>query len=316
MKASVAILGGGRLARAIGAILGETGADLRLWARRKAARTSLQKALPLSVVGSVAEACAGAQIVVFAVPASALREVAEAYGEVATGDQMVLHATRGVDAGFVLPHRVLRQETCVRKVGVLGGPLHFKELGAGRPIAAVLATRFDDTFVAAQRLLGGGPVHLHRSRDVLGVEVAGVVSNISALAVGLCDGVGLGDTARGVLLTRGLIEATRLGVALGAERATFSGLAGVGDLIPRKVASTERHHKVGSAIAHGASLEEALAGVRGEVEGVAAAEEAAKLAERLGLDLPLIQAVDMLLHGEADPKPTLEEILQLDLTLG
>ncbi|MDF1561903.1 MAG: NAD(P)-binding domain-containing protein [Deltaproteobacteria bacterium] len=316
MNSSVAILGGGRLAQSVAAILNAAGADVRVWTRRKAARAGLAKKELGTVVETVADACLDAGLVIFAVPAGGFREVAAAFGEVARGDQIVLHATRGVEEGFVLPSRILREETCIRKVGVLGGPLHFKDLTSGRPIAAVMATRYDDAYASVRATVGGQNVHLHRSRDLIGVEVAGLVANISALAVGICDGLGLGDTARGVILTRGLVEASKLGGVLGATRDTFSGLAGVGDLIPRKVSSTHRHHKVGEALAAGQKLEDALGPIRGEVEGILAAQEATRLAGRRGLELPLIHAVDMLVHGEADPRAALDEILQLDLELG
>lgn len=313
---TVSILGAGQLGRAVAEILAAGGSEVRMWSRRSTSRRAVGKRFPqLVLADSVAAACEAADLVIFAVPASALREVARAYGETATGDQIVLHATHGVGEGFVLPHQVLREETCVRKIGALGGPLQAREIAAGRPLAAVLASRFDETWQVVQALVAGLRVRIYPSRDVVGVEVAGAISNVTALAVGMADQLELGDTARGVLLTRGLVEAGRLGQALGADPSTFAGLAGVGDLIPRRITTTQRAHAVGGALAQGQALDEILAATKGEVEGVATAAEAVRLAERLGLELPLIQAVDMVLHGEADARQALEDVLQLDLDL-
>lgn len=317
MKTDIAVLGGGRLAQAVAEILVASGGSVRIWARRPAARRALAKKLEGVQVADTVEAAAGDVDLLFvAVPASALREVLGTLGEVARPDHLLLHATRGVDAGFVLPHQIVRQETCIRRIGVLGGPLHARDLTSGHPIAAVVASRFDETFAAVRRLTDGGPVHLQQSHDVVGVEVAGAVANVTALAVGMADALDLGDTARGVLLTRGLVEASRIGVHLGGVAETFTGLAGVGDLIPRRVASTERHHALGAALASGQNLDEAISAQKGEVEGVLTAQEAVRLAERAHLDLPLVQAVDMVLHGEADARAALEDVLGLDLDLG
>lgn len=316
MSPTVAILGGGAMGQAVAEILAATEVDTRMWVRRPAARRSLSKQRPkIAQAKSVAEACGAADMVFVAVPAGGLLEVVAAFGEVARPDHLLVHATRGVDPGFVLPHEVVRRQTCVRKIGVLGGPLHARDLTSGRPIAAVLASRFDETIAAVRGAVAGAKVHIHPSHDVVGVEVAGAVANVTALAVGMADHLGLGDTARGVLLTRGLIEAAEIGRSLGADAATFAGLAGVGDLIPRRVAATERHHQVGAAIAEGTPLDEALAAVKGEVEGVVTAGAACGLAERTGLSLPLATAVHRILAGEAEAGPALEAVLQLDLEL-
>lgn len=318
MTPSLAILGGGLLGRTVAKVAIAAGANVRLWARRAELRADLASKLPaLQTCAEVQEAADNATIVLLAVPASAVREVAAAYGDVARGDQFVLHAVRGVCPGerFLLPHRVVRQETSVRKIGVLGGPLFAPDLTGNRPMAALLASRFDEIHGAVSALVQGTPVHLHRSRDVIGVEVAGAISNVTALAVGMAEALELGDTIRGVLLTHGLGEATHLGAALGAESETFSGLAGVGDLIPRRIGSTERHWAVGAALATGTPLAEALADAGGEVEGILTAARAVTEAEHLGLDLALCRAVDDVLSGRRAAGDALEDVLQRDLGL-
>jgi glycerol-3-phosphate dehydrogenase (NAD(P)+) len=145
------------------------------------------------------------------------------------------------------------------------------------------------------------------------VESAGAISNVSALASGMADALELGETAQGMLLARGLAEAQRLGLALGAEPQTFAGAAGVGDLIPRRVTSTDRHREVGARVARGEDLDAVLAATGGPVEGVVTAKAALPEVARLKLKLPLIEGVARILTGEGDPRATLEALLQLDL---
>jgi len=322
MNVSAAILGGGMLGRAVAGIM-EKSVDARLWARRPEVREELAPTLPqTTLVDSLADATRGAAVVFFAVPASAVREVAALYGDVATGDQIVVHAVRGIcpGEGFGLVHSVIREETCVRKIGVLGGPLYAPELfsgrhGEARPLAAVLASRYDEPFELIRAVTASTAVRVQPSRDVIGTEIAGAISNVSALAVGMAEALDLGETARGVLLTAGLGEAARLGLALGAQAKTFAGLAGIGDLIPRKVASTARHHKVGAALAKGASLDEALEGLRGEVEGINSASAVLLEAARRDVELPLVSAVDAVCHGRQTADAAIESVLARDLDL-
>ncbi|MFW6369322.1 MAG: NAD(P)-binding domain-containing protein [Myxococcota bacterium] len=315
-KRKLAILGGGALGLAVARILAAGSIPFSLWSRSEATRRKASRALGGGVVvDTVAEAAGGAGAVLLAVPAPALREVCGAYGEVATGDQVVVHACRGVAEGFTLPHEVIRQESCARKIAVLGGPLHAVEMSSGRPLAVAAASRFDEAVQAVSYAMAGSLVRVHPSRDVVGVEVAGAVSNVTALALGLADGLGLGETPRGVLKMRGLTEATSLGLALGADRETFSGLAGVGDLIPRRVAATRRHHEAGALLAKEGASEATSEDLR-LLEGAVTARETRAMADRTGLSLPMVSAVAQVLSGEADPAAALESVLGLDLHLG
>jgi glycerol-3-phosphate dehydrogenase (NAD(P)+) len=306
------------MAQAIVWIVAAAGAPMALWARRKEQRDELESELSpthVRIVEAIGDAVEDAELVFIAVPTDALLEVAFAYGEHARGDQLVIHACRGVGDGFLLPHQMIRKRTCVRKIGVLGGPLHANEIGSGRPLAVVVASRFQETIRGVRSIAPEKAVFIHESKDVVGVEVAGALSNVTQIAAGMSDALELGDTARGVLLTRGLIDARRLGVAHGADVATFTGLAGVGDLIPRRVSSTDRHRTLGGRLAKGEEAERAIESLGGHVEGVKTAAEAAREAARLGLDLPLVRAVDQVLSGAKSPRESIESILRQDLEL-
>jgi glycerol-3-phosphate dehydrogenase (NAD(P)+) len=310
MNARVAILGGGNLAGAVAALLSKAEHDVVVWARNDKARNQLAQALRVKAAESAQEACRDAAVVVFAVPTHALRDVARMAGDVARGDQIALHACRGVTDDFTLPHQVIREETCIKKIGAIGGPLYLDDAARGRPLAAVIASRFDEVPAALKTMTRNTRVRIHATHDVIGVELCGAISNVSQIAAGLAEGAGLGETDQGILLMRGLIEAQKIGQALGAERTTFMGLAGVGDLIPRAVTSTRRNRQLGRELAEGKPPS------HGDLEGPRTAREARALAERMGLSLPLVQAVDDVITNNAPVVPALERVLSLDLDLG
>lgn len=313
----VAVLGGGRMGEAVGAILARAGGKVSVWEIDDGRREALAKSRKeLVATSSIEEACADAGTIFFAVPGPAFVDVARAYAPFARGDHVVLHGARGVSSDFMLPHQVIVKETCAKKIGALGGPLYFADLENKRPLFVVIASRFDEVIARTKNLVAGTPIRLHPARDVTGVEVASAISNVTAIASGLSDGLSLGETAKGVLAARGLSEATRLGLALGAELSTFGGLAGVGDLIPRKVSSTERHQELGKRVASGEHAGDVVASMQGSVEGIVTAREAAKKARALGLELPLVDAVVRIIDEGANARELLDRVLLLDLHLG
>lgn len=314
---TLAVLGAGHMALAVSRIARAADVRTLVWARRPQAASELAAQVDgVEVVDTLAQACTPADVIFMAVPADAFADVARQYGEVARPDHMVLHATRGVGEGFVLPHELVRAESCARKVGVLGGPLYARELGSGRPLAAVIASRYAEVHAVLDFLAARAALHLYPSTDVAGVEIAGAMANVTALAVGVADGLDLGETVRGLLLMRGLHEGALLGRALGADPATFAGLAGVGDLVPRRVSSTDRHRGLGVKLAQGVPLTEILATTDGRMEGVTTAREAKKKAHTLGLRLPLVDTVVDILLGHGEPRQLIETVLAESFDLG
>jgi glycerol-3-phosphate dehydrogenase (NAD(P)+) len=309
-RPKVAILGGGKLAQAATVLLGKNAA-LVGWARSEPARMQL-RAGGLVVEDDVRSAVRDADVIFLAVPAPAFVPVLDAFAEVARGDQILVHGTRGMGEGFTLPHQLVRQRCCIKKTAAIGGPLYLDDAAAGRPLSAALASRFDEVIATIRALTSGTPVRIHATRDVTGVELAGALSNVGHLAAGLADGAGLGETDQGLLAVRALLEAGLIGAVLGADRATFSGLAGLGDLIPRRITSSRRQREAGQALAAGtvaATFDvEAL-------EGAVTAREGARFAERHGLRLPLVAAVDDILRQRTPAKDALERVLSLDLGL-
>lgn len=261
-------------------------------------------------------ACLGAEMLVLAVPLAKLRHVARELGQYTTADQVIIHTARGVEPGFVLPHAILRAETCVRQIAVLNGPHAGKDLARGKPVATILASRFPAPFLAAQAWLAGMPVMLHKSCDIIGVEVANAFAGVVSLAVGMAHGLDLGESVRGVLFGHGLTEAARLGCALGAEAETFTTLAGVSELMPASSPLGMQHLSRGEEIVKVGVHDAALSAVLPQLQGVVTCYEAQARGAALGLELPLMTAVRNVLTGQSTPAVALESVLDLGLDFG
>jgi len=323
--AELAILGGGSFGSALALIVAGRGRRVHLWVRSEAQaqeineqRTNgkylLGRTMPSNVLATadLARAVAGAPVVLVVVPSRSFREVAKAAGEHVQGDQVLVHGTKGLEVEtFVRMSEILRQETCARKIGVLSGPNLAAELLAGHPAGAVVASRYDEVVVAVQSLFRGAHLRVYGGRDVVGVEIGGTFKNIIAIAAGLTDGLGFGDNARSLLLTRGLSEMAQFGVAVGAEEGTFGGLAGVGDLIATATSKLSRNHQLGTKLASGEPVAHVLAGLTYVVEGVPAAAAVHRRALELGLHLPIVAGVHSLLYQGKSPSDVLAELTAL-----
>lgn len=314
--APVAIVGAGRLAQVVGRTLLQQGVPLRVWSRnREQAEAWTRGHAAASAHDDIVAACAGVPVIILAVPIAALRQVARRLAPALEGDQVILHGVRGVEPGFVLPHQVLRAETCVQQIGVLGGPIYPPELAAQRPMSAVLASRFAQVVIAARAVVRGTPLRLHDSRDVAGVEVAGAMSNVVRMALGMAAALTLDETARGLIMTRGLCDAAELAVSCGGEASTLMGLAGLGDLIPRPVATLSRHYDVGRQIAVASADAITHADAAG-VDGLTTAVAATAWADRHGLAVPLVRAVAAVVTGEIPAGEALSQVLALNFDPG
>ncbi len=239
----VLVVGGGSFGTALANILTGLGRRVRLWVRREELAVEINsrhtnsrylEGLNLSpslvATTNLEEGVRGSPAILVVVPSKAFRDTAKELGEYVTGDQIVVHATKGMENGtFMRMSEILREETCAIQIGVLSGPNLARELVAGQPAGALIASRFDAVVDAMQSLFKGGMLRTYGGRDVVGTEVGGTFKNIIALAAGVADGLGLGDNTKALLVTRGLSEMARLGVVMGADVFTFGGLAGVGD---------------------------------------------------------------------------------------
>ncbi|GHT91871.1 glycerol-3-phosphate dehydrogenase [NAD(P)+] [Betaproteobacteria bacterium] len=271
-------------------------------------------ALPpeLALENELATAGATAEVIIIATPIAGLRPTAQSLAALGLKTPL-LWICKGFEvAAGKLPHEVIAEALPDVPGGMLSGPSFAQEVAAGLPTALTLASN-DRPFAHDMALaLHGGSLRIYASHDLIGVEVGGAVKNILAIATGICDSLKLGFNARAALMTRGLAEIARLGVALGAKKETFLGLSGVGDLILTCTGDLSRNRRVGQELASGKSLQQALADLGHVAEGVPTALAVHQLAGRLGVDMPITAAVAALLEGKVSVRDGIGQLLSRD----
>ncbi len=320
----VAVIGGGSWGTALSIHLGRLRLSPRLWAR-DATLAGLMRgsgenpwylpgiSLPagLRVTSELAEALEGAALVIVAVPSHVFDAVMEGVARWLTKGATILSATKGLEPERSRRMSEIASARCPDSpAAVLSGPTFAREVALSRPTAAVVAAADPEIVKALQQQLSSPEFRLYTNSDVLGVEIGGALKNVMAIATGISDGLGLGENARAALITRGLAEITRLGVALGASAATFAGLAGIGDLVLTCTGSLSRNHALGLALARGKTLAEAQGETRMVAEGARTSLSATALASRTGVELPICREVAALLFQGKMPKDALASLLQ------
>jgi glycerol-3-phosphate dehydrogenase (NAD(P)+) len=245
-------------------------------------------------------------------PSHATRSIARSIAPVLSPDAIVACASKGIESGGATMNEVLEAELddVSHRVGYISGPSFAFEIVQRRPTAVVVASRSDSVAATIQEAFSTSFFRVYTTHDVVGVELGGAVKNIMAIAAGIADGLDFGHNARAGLITRGLAEMSRLGVALGAEPLTFMGLAGMGDLVLTCTGDLSRNRTVGKQIASGMTLDEITAALGGQVaEGVRTTESTYKLAKKLGLEMPIVGVVYKILYEGADPRECVVELM-------
>ena len=322
---SVAVLGSGSWGTALGVVLARAGHRTLLWARRAEAADEMRERrenvaylpgvpLPpgLEVISDLARA-AEAPLAVLAVPTKAQRAVARDRARLG-GLRAALCAAKGYE-----PDTRRRMSQVLREefgdavgVAVLAGPSHAEEVAREIPTTVVVAAEDEPTGLVFQDLLMTSTFRVYTNTDVLGVETAASLKNVIAIAAGICDGLGFGDNTKGALLTRGLAEISRLGVALGARPETFYGLAGIGDLVTTCISHHSRNRRVGELVAQGMDLAGATAKTVMVAEGVATTKSARAIAREAGVEMPITEKVHDVLYDGKDPRTALGELMDRD----
>jgi glycerol-3-phosphate dehydrogenase (NAD(P)+) len=307
----MAVLGAGSWGTALAVHFARSGKPTRLWGRNAARIASMraeranERYLPggafpdaLSVVSDLQAALRGALDVLLVVPSEGFRPLLEAVAPLLEAESRLAWATKGFEAeSGKLPHQVAREILgSEHSIAVLSGPTFAREVGAGLPTAMTVASP-DPAFAAAlARDLSSARFRAYTSTDIVGVEVGGAVKNVLAVGAGLSDGLGFGANTRVALITRGLVEMTRLGSALGATRATFMGLAGLGDLVLTCTDDQSRNRRFGLKLAAGRSVVEAREEIGQSVEGFVAAKAVHAVAARERIEMPLCEGVYQILY--------------------
>jgi len=325
----VAVVGGGAWGTALADLLARKGEDVTLWAREPEVIESVNRrhvnemflpnaslAPALRAESDLAKSVAGVEVVVSAAPSHAVRPVMQQAAAALKGTKpLVISASKGLD-----PDR-LERPSCVLgqvlpkgiPVAVLSGPSFALEVFQRQPTAVVAAAADHSVAQRAQRVFATNYFRVYSSTDVVGVELGGALKNVIAVAAGILEGLGLGFNARAALITRGLAEITRLGVALGAQPLTFAGLAGMGDLILTATGALSRNRTLGVALGQGKTLEQALAGKTAVVEGVNTTRTAVALGEREGVELPIAREVANILFEHKPARQAIADLMEREL---
>jgi len=320
---SIAVLGAGSWGTALAIQFARAGCATRLWARdarhvealareRRNTRYLQDARFPdaLEVTADLAGALRGSRDILLAVPSQSFRPLLVTLKPLLAAGQRVAWATKGFElATGLLPHQVAREVLGSDvPVAVLSGPTFAKEVGAGLPTAMTIASANVAFAAELAQGLSGLNFRAYTSNDIVGVEVGGAVKNVLAIGAGISDGIGFGANTRIALICRGLAEMTRLGVALGAQRETFMGLAGLGDLVLTSTDDQSRNRRFGLALARGQTAQHALAEIGQVVEGAEAARAVFEVAQRLKVDMPISEAIYRVVH-DGLPIPTAVDAL-------
>ena len=316
-KPTVAVLGSGSWGTALAVHLGRTGHRTILWGIETDELMAMTRdrvnsrylpgvTLPerVEIEHDFARAVGDADQLLIVVPSHAFREVLERAKPLLKAGQRVAWATKGFElATGKLPHEVAAEVLGPGvPMAVLSGPTFAKEVGAGLPSAMVVASKDADYAMQLARGISGENFRAYASSDMIGVEVGGAVKNVLAIGAGISDGLGFGANTRVALITRGLAEMMRLGVALGAERDTFMGLAGLGDLVLTCTDNQSRNRRCGLLLAAGKTAEQAQAEIGQVVEGVLAARAVHDVARRLGVEMPISEQIYQVLYAGVPAK--------------
>lgn len=317
----VAVLGAGAWGTALALLLATAGAAVTLWSRRPEHARQIQTdrenrdylpgvILPenLGVTFRPAEAVRNAELAVVALPSKALVETLAVFPKAPA----YLSATKGlhfVEHGLLRMSQEIAKLSGVKRVAAISGPNHAEEVGRFLPAAAVVASEDESLAVWVQQLFSGPSFRVYSSSDLAGVELGGALKNVIALAAGMVDGLGLGDNTKAALITRGLREIVRFGVAMGGQEATFYGLSGLGDLVGTATSKLSRNREAGERLVRGATLA-GLEAQKQVVEGIYTVKAVHQWAEEQGQDLPITRAVYQVVHQGESPLKAVSSLME------
>ncbi|MFH8631351.1 NAD(P)H-dependent glycerol-3-phosphate dehydrogenase [Streptomyces lydicus] len=320
-----AVYGTGSWGTAFAMVLADAGCEVTLWGRRAALVDAVNNGrtnpdylpgveLPASVRATTdpTEAARGAEFTVLAVPSQTLRGNLAEWAPLLPADTVLVSLMKGVELGTAKRMSEVIEEVAkapAERVAVLTGPNLAKEIAARQPAAAVIACTDEAVARRFQTACHTSYFRPYTNTDVVGCELGGAVKNVIALAVGIATGMGLGDNAKASLITRGLAETTRLGLAMGADAHTFAGLAGMGDLVATCSSPLSRNNTFGTNLGRGMTLQETIAVTKQTAEGVKSCESVLDLARRHGVDMPLTETVVDIVHEGKPPMVALKELM-------
>ena len=323
----VSIIGAGSFGTALAVVLGHGGFTVKMWAREQSVveRINSERKNPnyisdvelpesVSATRSLKECLDSAEIVLFATPTHALRSMASKAKPFLTGDVIIVTVSKGIEKDTLMTPTqilvsVLNGVVLEDQIGVLSGPSHAEEVSKFKPTTVVAAAYSKRVARIIQETFMTPMFRVYLNQDIIGVEIGAALKNIMAIAAGIADGANMGDNAIAALITRGLHEMKRMGVAMGASQDTFSGLTGLGDLIVTCTSEHSRNRYVGYNIGKGKKLEEIITGMNMVAEGVNTTDSVNQWAEKNNIEMPITRAVHKVLFENMDPTDALIELM-------
>jgi glycerol-3-phosphate dehydrogenase (NAD(P)+) len=319
----IAVLGDGGWGTALAILLSEKGNDVFLWSNFPEYADILNKkrenikflpgvAVPETIkIGSdISLALEDAEFVMLAVPSKYMRDICKKV-KISKQTKCVLSVAKGLEIGSLKRmSEVIGEEIPDVPVAVLSGPSHAEEVGKKLPTAVVVASKDIKMAEYVQNIFMGDRFRVYTTNDVVGVEIGGSLKNVIAIAVGVCDGLGLGDNSRTALMTRGLAEIARLGVTMGARRETFTGLSGMGDIIVTCISKYGRNLRFGHMLAEGKTVQSALSSTEMVFEGVTTANAAYELGQKCNVEMPITNEVYQVIYKEKPYKQAIQDLMK------
>lgn len=322
----VSFLGAGSWGTALAVMLAKQGHEVTLWSKVETEVDMLINnrehknrlpgvKLPDSIVitKNIKEACSNQDLLVFAVASPFVRSVAKEVAGLVPSGQKIVNVAKGIEEESLDTLRdILVEELPQADISVLSGPSHAEEVAIGMPTTVVVGSASKSTALFLQEIFMNESFRVYISPDIIGIELGGSVKNVIALAAGVCDGLGFGDNTKAALITRGITEISRLGVAMGARMETIGGLSGIGDLIVTCTSKHSRNHNAGYYIGKGYSVEEALSKVNQVVEGVHSAKAVSLLARKYQVSMPIVEQICKVLFEGANVNDAIKNLLTRD----
>lgn len=322
----IAVIGAGSYGSCLAMLFGRAGHRVNLWARNPETAAQMQEIreapaylpghkLPdtITVTSDLEAAVRGKRFILGVPPSHGIRDVLGRAAQWLDPDALVINASKGLEEGTLATieqiYKEIFPERIARRATYLSGPTFATEIAAGLPAAIVLAGRNEETTRLAQDALALIHFRIYRSDDVTGVLLGGALKNVIAIGAGISDGLGFGSNTRVALMTRGLAEITRIGVAMGANPLTFAGLSGMGDLVLTCSGDASRNRRVGLALGKGKKMPEILAEMRQVAEGVTTSKVAKQLAAKLGVDAPITDAMYAIIHEGVPVRDAITKLL-------
>jgi glycerol-3-phosphate dehydrogenase (NAD(P)+) len=325
---SVGVIGSGAWGTTLACLLAGKGINTTLWEHRPERAKAMQETrenslfLPgfrfpenLDVTADIAQAVQGKTMLLLVTPSQRLRENVRLLAPLLGAETLLVSASKGIEIDTLKRMtEVICEEVpdARRRVATLSGPNISREVAEKKPTAAVVAAYTPEVALQVRSLLTTGCYRVYNSDDVIGVELGGALKNIIAIGAGFNDGMGFGDNAKAAFITRGLAEISRLGIAAGANPLTFSGLAGMGDLIATCASPLSRNQQLGRRLAAGEKLADILASTRSVAEGVFTTRAALKFAQRYGVEMPITRQLGLVLFEGHDPRKVVPELMMRD----